>query len=257
MPRGRLLGAGWRPVSMVDVVGAVVFTVWLCGCNVRCPFCHNHRIADSDPEVCGFLDVERLLEDLSASKTFLDYFHVTGGEPLVQWRPLAALLERARGEGVRVSVNTNLTLPDALSCLLRAVPVDHIATDLKVPPGEMYGVGEAAAERLWRNFIRGLMLVADQGVPLELRVPVRRDLSVDVLARYAGEALSALGDSDYIIVLQPLVGPPLAAPRDEEWCSTRCNPPERVMSIAKETMERLSGRPVSVRVGGAALWAEG
>ncbi|RLG36467.1 MAG: hypothetical protein DRO01_08075, partial [Thermoproteota archaeon] len=60
-----------------------------------------------------------------------------------------------------------------------------------------------------------------------------------------------------MIVLQPLVGPPLAAPRDEEWCSTRCNPPEKVMSIAKETMERLSGRPVSVRVSGAALWAEG
>ncbi|MCD6348625.1 MAG: 4Fe-4S cluster-binding domain-containing protein, partial [Candidatus Korarchaeota archaeon] len=80
-----MLGAGWRSLSTVDVKGAVTFTLWLCGCNLRCPFCHNHLLASSDPSKCFPLNVNNLVDDLISSRGLIDYFHVTGGEPLVQW----------------------------------------------------------------------------------------------------------------------------------------------------------------------------
>jgi len=81
-----MLTSGWKSTSMVDVRGKVTFTLWLCGCNLKCPFCHNWRIAEG--EGCFPLDEGLLLEELEYGAFLLDYFHITGGEPLMQWREL-------------------------------------------------------------------------------------------------------------------------------------------------------------------------
>jgi pyruvate formate lyase activating enzyme len=131
----RLTGSGWKPVSMVDVYRSVTFTIWLCGCNLKCPFCHNWRIAEGRPEYCRPMDTDRLLDELSASRMLIDYVHVTGGEPLVQYRGLERLFKIVKENiGVKVSLNTNFTLHKPLELLLRKGLVDHLATDLKIPP---------------------------------------------------------------------------------------------------------------------------
>ncbi len=126
-----MLIKGWKEVSTVDVRGKVTFTLWVCGCNLKCPFCHNWRIADGLG--CHELNREKLLEHLEGSSRFVDYFHVTGGEPLVQRRELAELLEDVKSMGIMTSLNSNLTLP--MGNLLELDLVDHVATDVKAPPG--------------------------------------------------------------------------------------------------------------------------
>ncbi len=127
---GSVLTSGWKSVSMVDVHGKVTFTLWLCGCNLKCPFCHNWLIAEG--KECFPLDRGALLGDLSSSSFLVDYFHITGGEPLMQWAELSSLLAEAK-ELLPISLNTNLTLLKPLERLLKAELVDHIATDLKAP----------------------------------------------------------------------------------------------------------------------------
>ena len=225
MPTG-----GWKSVSMVDVHGKVTFTLWLCGCNLKCPFCHNWRIAEGLD--CFPLDRKALLDELESSSFLVDYFHVTGGEPLIQWRELGSLLAEVKLLEVPVSLNTNLTLIGPLERLLRANLVDHIATDLKAPP-ELYGLPEKPSKKLWELFLRGLELVSNYEVPLELRIPVARGIDA---WPWVKEGLKHL-DTDFYVVLNPLVGKPLTNPRNEAWCSNHCWPREEVDELRRRLEE--------------------
>lgn len=226
-----MLTSGWKSVSMVDVHGKVTFTLWLCGCNLRCPFCHNWLIAEG--KECFTLDRGALLGYLSSSSFLVDYFHVTGGEPLMQWAELSSLLAEAK-ELLPVSLNTNLTLLKPLERLLKAELVDHIATDLKAPPAELYGLPQGASKRLWELFLMGLELISDYGIPLELRIPVARGLDQ---WPWIEEGLKHV-DTDFYAVLNPLVGPPLTNPRNGAWCSEHCWPKKEVEEL-KERLEEI------------------
>lgn len=219
-----LVGGGWKPVSMVDVHGCVTFTLWLCGCNLRCPFCHNWRLADNDPQLCHVLDTQAILDGLESSRKLIDYFHVTGGEPLLQHSSLTLLLRIVRENiGVRISVNTNLTLYKPLEKLLEEGLVDHVATDLKLPC--LYGCEGRIAGKLWELYKKSLRLLAEYGIPLELRVPVAKNISLATYKKYIGEALTELGDHpDLYVIVQSILGPPITTPRNTEWCKLHCNP---------------------------------
>ncbi|ASJ15666.1 anaerobic ribonucleoside-triphosphate reductase activating protein [Thermococcus chitonophagus] len=224
-----MLTSGWKAVSMVDVHGKVTFTLWLCGCNLKCPFCHNWRIAER--EECFELPRDAMLEELSSHSFLIDYFHITGGEPLMQWRELKGLLEDVKPLA-DVSLNTNLTIVGPLDELLKSGLVDHIATDIKAPPHELYGLPKNASRKLWELFLRGLRVVSEYSIPIELRIPVPKGFNV---ISWVEEALKHV-NTDFYVVLNPLVGRPLTNPRDEEWCSRHCWPVEEVLKL-KEFLE--------------------
>ena len=226
-----MLVSGWKSVSMVDVRGKVTFTLWLCLCNLRCPFCHNWRIAEGLE--CFPLNRKALLDELESSTFLVDYFHVTGGEPLMQWQELGSLLAEVKLLDVPVSLNTNLTLVGPLERLLKAELVEHVATDLKIPP-ELYGLPEKPSKKLWELFLKGLERGSSYGIPLELRIPVARGLNA---WPWVEEGLKHL-NTDFYVILNPLVGRPLTNPRDEAWCSNHCWPGEEVEEL-REKLEEL------------------
>jgi len=216
-----LIIAGWKSASLVDVHGCVTFTLWLCGCNLKCPFCHNWKIADNDPTLCKPVKVVDVAEEVEASRFLIDYLHVTGGEPLLQHKNLAVLFEKVKSLGVRCSLNSNLTLPMQLTELLRRGLVDHVATDLKVPPEILYGV-PSSASRLWNNFLESLRIIADFGIPLELRIPLHKKLTREVIVKYIDQVVGKVVAGEAVIVLNPLLREPLVNPRDPNWCRDNC-----------------------------------
>jgi len=226
--------AGWKEASLIDVHGAVTFTVWFCGCNLRCPFCHNHRLADVEPGTCRWVPVRggegSIEKALSHAARFIDYVHVTGGEPLVQARAVTELFKAAREMGVRTSLNTNLTLTGPLKELLSEGLVDHVATDLKTPLKEMTGISdEDALRNIVKSYESSLKALAEsEGVVLELRIPVAKNLTLRTLPQALKEVepvLKRLADRVYVVV-NPLLGPPITDPRDRGWCAKHCWPDE-------------------------------
>jgi pyruvate formate lyase activating enzyme len=219
-----LYGSGWKAVSMVDVYGSVTFTLWTCGCNLRCPFCHNWRLAVFDREYCKRMDTQLLLEELESSKFFIDYLHVTGGEPLVQYRSIERLFHIVKDFlGVKVSLNSNLTLYKPFKNIVKKGLVDHVATDLKIPFAILTGHSREAADILWSLYKKSLKLIVDYDLPLELRVPVSH-LYRDGL-KQALEILNILNKyNGYYVIIQPLLGEPITSPRDPKWCKEFCNP---------------------------------
>ena len=88
----RMRIGGLQKVTLLDYPGKVACTVFLPGCNLRCPFCHNPALVLPD-RATGGLSTEKLLAFLETRRGKLDGVCVTGGEPTL-YEDLPALLRQ-------------------------------------------------------------------------------------------------------------------------------------------------------------------
>jgi len=96
------------------------------GCNLRCGFCHNWRIA-VDPKP-PFLQEAQALEILEKRKRYVDAVVVTGGEPCMH-KELPKFLAKLKARGFMVKLDTNGFFPEVLEECLGSV--DYVALDVK------------------------------------------------------------------------------------------------------------------------------
>ena len=123
---------GLQKMTLLDYPGRVACTVFLGGCDLRCPFCHNGGLV-LGPMPAG-LDSEELLAFLRKRRGLLDGVCVTGGEPLL--RPgLPGLLREIRALGYSVKLDTNGSHPQRLRAVVEAGLADYVAMDVKNSPG--------------------------------------------------------------------------------------------------------------------------
>ena len=121
---------GLQKMTLLDYPGHVACTVFLGGCDLRCPFCHNAELIDGRAK--PLLDDGELLRFLRTRQGLLDGVAITGGEPLL--RDLAPLLTEIKALGYLVKLDTNGTHPARLQALLEAGLVDYVAMDIKNSP---------------------------------------------------------------------------------------------------------------------------
>ena len=122
---------GLQKMTLLDYPGRVACTVFLGGCDLRCPFCHNGGLVLGP--MPAELDSEDLLAFLKKRRGLLDGVCVTGGEPLL--RPdLPELLSQIKELGFPVKLDTNGGRPAQLRALAEAGLVDYVAMDVKNSP---------------------------------------------------------------------------------------------------------------------------
>lgn len=122
---------GLQKMTLLDYPGKVACTVFLGGCDLRCPFCHNGELTAHCPP--PQTDSAGLLSFLAGRRGLLDGVCVTGGEPLL--RPdLRELLADIKGLGFLVKLDTNGTHPERLRELVEAGLTDYVAMDVKNSP---------------------------------------------------------------------------------------------------------------------------
>lgn len=122
---------GLQKMTLLDFPGQVACTVFLGGCEFRCPFCHNADLLDMSAP--GIMDDDELLEFLKKRKGLLDGVAFTGGEPLLR-KDLPELLARVRDIGYQIKVDTNGDHPNLLKEIVQAGLADYIAMDVKNSP---------------------------------------------------------------------------------------------------------------------------
>lgn len=127
--------AGLQKMTLLDFPGKVACTVFLQGCNFRCPFCHNSDLLPGQGQ--PLMDHEELLAFLQKRRGLLDGVCVTGGEPTLQPQ-LPQLLSRIKELGYAVKLDTNGCFPDRLKALVEEGLVDYVAMDVKNSPAR-YG----------------------------------------------------------------------------------------------------------------------
>lgn len=180
-----MLIAGLQKMTLLDYPGLVACTVFLGGCNFRCPFCHNSQLIGAADTVMA---EEELLSFLQKRKGLLDGVCFTGGEPTLQ-PELPKLLEKVRAMGYRVKLDTNGYRPDVLKSVIDAGLVDYVAMDIKNGPDD-YGP-TCGIQHLDLNKIeQSVCLLLENRVDYELRTTVVRPLhtpqSIAAMAKWIG-----------------------------------------------------------------------
>lgn len=127
--------SGLQKMTLLDYPGKVACTVFLQGCNFRCPFCHNSGLlSGNEPEL---MTVEELLAFLKKRQGILDGVCITGGEPTLH-PVLPQLLQGIKALGYSVKLDTNGCRPELLKQLVAEKLVDYVAMDIKNSP-RLYG----------------------------------------------------------------------------------------------------------------------
>ena len=124
---------GLQNMTLLDYPGHVACTVFLGGCDFRCPFCHNYELIDGSAE--PVMDDGELLEFLSKRRGLLDGVAITGGEPCLH-NDLPSLLEGIRALGFETKLDTNGYHPELLRRVIEGGLVDYVAMDIKNSPAK-------------------------------------------------------------------------------------------------------------------------
>jgi len=118
--------SGLQKTSLLDYPDKVASVLFTPGCNLRCPYCHNWKIA-TDPQP-PFLQETATLEILEKRKKFIDAVVITGGEPCIH-KELPRFLAKLKEKGFFVKLDTNGFYPEVLKECLKHI--DYVALDIK------------------------------------------------------------------------------------------------------------------------------
>jgi pyruvate formate lyase activating enzyme len=152
--------SGLQKISLIDYPDKVASVLFTPGCNLRCGFCHNWRIA-VDPKP-PFLQEAQALEILESRKKYVDAIVVTGGEPTMH-KELPKFLAKLKARGFMVKLDTNGFYPEVLEECLASV--DYVAMDVKtcLDKYRLLGAKETA------GLTRSIEMLKTGKVPYEFR----------------------------------------------------------------------------------------
>jgi len=128
-----MLISGLQKTTLLDYPGKIACTVFLGGCNLRCPFCHNADLVLPKFLVPGLMEEKELFEFLEKRKGKLDGICITGGEPTL-YLQLPELIAKIKKMNFSVKLDTNGTNPDMLEYCIENRLVDYVAMDIKNCP---------------------------------------------------------------------------------------------------------------------------
>lgn len=178
---------GFIKTSLLDWDGHVVASIYLPGCNFRCPFCHNPDVV-LHPETFDEIPLKEIEESVRDHADFLDGVVVTGGEPTIH-KDLPDLIRSLKSLGVKVKLDTNGSNPDMLKDLIEAGLIDYVAMDLKAPLNEKYDELTGISTPLG-DIKRSIDILESSGIDHEFRttlVPILLTVpDVEAMAAYIG-----------------------------------------------------------------------
>ncbi len=177
---------GYQKLTLLDYPGRVACTVFLGGCNLRCPFCHNAGlvrtpVAEADAH-------EDVMAYLSKRRGILQGVCVTGGEPLLQ-PDLPELLHEIKALGYDIKLDTNGSLPRRLADILSTGYIDYVAMDIKHAPA-LYSKA-VGCELSFAPFEESIRCLRGSGLPYEFRTTAVKGIheirDFETIAAYLGD----------------------------------------------------------------------
>ena len=163
---------GLQKMTLLDFPGHVACTVFLGGCDFRCPFCHNFELADGSAQ--PVMEEEELIAFLEKRRGLLDGVAFTGGEPCL-YKELPDLMRRIRDMGYLIKLDTNGYHSVLLKEILDNNLADYIAMDIKNSRDKYAltcGVDTLDHDRIDRS----ISLIMNSGIDYEFRTTVVKEL---------------------------------------------------------------------------------
>ncbi len=182
---------GLTPLTTVDYPGELAAVLFAEGCPWRCQYCHNgHLLAGASTRIPW----SQVMAFLRKRRRLLDAVVFSGGEPTAQ-SVLPVAIDEVRELGFKIGLHTGGAYPKRLQSVLSRV--DWVGLDIKALPEDyprVTGV-PASGERAWRS----LELLADSGVPFEVRTTAMPGLDGDRYLRTLMERVRGAGARHYVL----------------------------------------------------------
>lgn len=178
---------GLQKLSLLDYPGEICATVFVGGCNFRCPFCHNASLVIPD-KFGETMPTDIFFEFLESRRGKLSAVCVSGGEPTL-YHDLPEFVAKIKAMGYLVKLDTNGYRPEVLSALIDGGLLDYVAMDIKNSPAS-YARTVGIDNLDLTPVLRSVDILREGRVPFEFRTTVVRELHSkdDILA--IGEWLS-------------------------------------------------------------------
>ena len=154
-------------------------TVFLCGCPLRCMWCHNpegqalgeSKWADGTP-IGRYMSVGEVLDDIERDRIFYDEsgggITLSGGEPMMQFDFAYELLKTAKSRGLHTALETSGYAPiEDYMCILPYV--DELLWDCKLVESSAHKKYTGVGNELILDNLRQLCA---KGAAVKLRCPI-------------------------------------------------------------------------------------
>ncbi|MGN8888571.1 anaerobic ribonucleoside-triphosphate reductase activating protein [Blautia sp. HCP28S3_G10] len=123
---------GLNKTTLLDYPGRVAATIFLGGCNFRCPFCQNSGLV-LHPSQEPVISTEEIFTFLKKRRGILEGVCISGGEPTLS-ADLEDFIRQIRALGYPVKLDTNGTHPEIIKELFAKNLIQMTAVDIKACP---------------------------------------------------------------------------------------------------------------------------
>ncbi len=163
---------GLQKLTLLDYPGRTACTLFLSGCDFRCPFCHNSGLLDGTdtPEA---MSEDELFVFLEKRKNMLDGICVSGGEPLMD-PDIEDLLTKIKTIGYDIKIDTNGSYPDRLKDIVKNGLTDSVAMDIKNSK-EKYSLTAGAGPEIVSRIDESVEFLMSGAVDFEFRTTVVKE----------------------------------------------------------------------------------
>jgi pyruvate formate lyase activating enzyme len=156
---------GLQKLTLIDYPGKLAATVFLSGCNFRCPWCYSSELVlpekiKEQPKISE----KELLDFLKEKQNLIEGVVICGGEPTMQ-KELASFIKKIKKFGYSVKLDTNGSNPKMIKNLKNLI--DYVAMDIKLPK-ERYKELFSKVEDIEKS----VELLKDSGIDFEFRTTV-------------------------------------------------------------------------------------
>ena len=164
---------GFNKTTLLDYPGHLAATIFLGGCNFRCPFCHNASLVLA-PNSQPIISKEEVLSTLRKRIGILEGVCITGGEPSL-YPGLIDLIKEIKDLGFLVKLDTNGTNPNTIKYLLESNLIDYIAMDIKNCK-EKYSLSSGIKNTVIDKISESISLLINSNIDYEFRTTVVKNL---------------------------------------------------------------------------------
>ena len=159
---------GLQKTTLIDYPGKVACTVFLAGCNFRCPWCYSPELVLSE-EIRKLSKISRkdFFKFLKSRKGLLDGVVICGGEPTIN-KDLPDFIKQIKKLGYLVKLDTNGSNPEILKKLIKQKLIDYVAMDVKAVLGKEYKRATGGRANL-NNIKKSINLIKNSEIDYEFR----------------------------------------------------------------------------------------
>jgi pyruvate formate lyase activating enzyme len=131
---------GLQKTTLIDFPGKVACTVFLAGCNFRCPWCYSRELVlPAEIVKQPRISEKEFFDFLQERKELLEGVVICGGEPTIN-KELLHFIKKIKSLKYAVKLDTNGSNPAILEELIKQKLIDYIAMDIKVCPTNLTAV---------------------------------------------------------------------------------------------------------------------